>query len=191
MQPCLIELVNCVSKANAEWKSIMRRLWGEHVAWTRAAVSSLVFKSPDASVVVARLLQNTTDMGYVLEPYYGQKAAQMYSQLLAEHITLAGDLIKATSEGNVEKATEIEKKWFHNGAKIAMFLSRINPCIPVEEFREMFDEHLLFIKQGMMCMFNKDFEASILIFDDMEMEAMDMADELAEAVIKQFPYMFI
>ena len=191
MQPCLIELVNCVSKANAEWKSIMRRLWGEHVAWTRSAVSSLVFESPDASVVVARLLRNTTDMGCVLEPYYGQRVAHLYSRLLAEHITLVGDLIKATSEGSVEKAAEIEKKWFRNGAEIATFLSRINPYIPAEEIREMFDEHLLFIKQGMTNMFNKDFEASILIFDDMEMEAMDMADELAEAVIKQFSYMFI
>ena len=45
-------------------------------------VSSLVYKTPDASFVVARLLQNTKDMGAAIRPYYGNAVAQMYSQLL-------------------------------------------------------------------------------------------------------------
>ena len=87
----------------------MRCLWAEHVAWTRATVSGLVFNTLDASFVVSRLLQNTEQMGDAIRSYYGDVTAQKYSQLLGEYITLARDLIKAMTEGNTGKAAEIER----------------------------------------------------------------------------------
>jgi hypothetical protein len=88
----------CVQKEKVELGNLMRHLWEERVAWTGAAVSSLGFNTPDASLVVSCLLKNTSDMGYALPPYYGDTVAQMYGQLLSEHITLAGDLVTAVGE---------------------------------------------------------------------------------------------
>jgi hypothetical protein len=112
---CVNQQADCISKTTIDLKNSMRRLWAEHVAWTRATVSGLVFNTPDASFVVSRLLQNTIDMGDAIRPYYGNATAQKYSQLLGEHITLAGDSIKAMTEGNTGKAAEIERNWFQNG----------------------------------------------------------------------------
>ena len=85
----------------------------------RGRLSVVLFlHTPDANFVVARLLQNTTDMGDAIRPYYGDAVAKRYSQLLREHITLAGDLVKATAEGNMEKAAEIER----NGSVMEMKL---------------------------------------------------------------------
>lgn len=186
IQPC-----NCISKATIELGNLFRRLWSEHVAWTRGTVSGLVFDTPDASFVVARLLQNTRDMGDAIRPYYGVTAAQKYSQLLKEHITLAGDLVEATAEGNTEKAADIEKDWFQNGDEIVMFWNSINPYLSLDDFRKMFYEHLSLIKQGMVSMFNKDFKTGVEIFDKMETEALEMADMITKAIVKQFPYRFI
>lgn len=186
IQPC-----KCVSKAPIELGNLMRRLWSEHVAWTRATVSGLVFNTPDASLVVARLLQNTQDMGDAIRLYYGETAAQKYSQLLMEHITLAGDLVKATAEGNAGKAADIERNWFQNGDQIAVFWSSVNPYLPLKEFIKMFYEHLSFIKQGMDSMFSKDFKAGVEVFDKMETEALEMSDMITNAIVKQFPYMVI
>ena len=111
----------CVQKEKVELGNLMRHLLEERVAWTGAAVSSLGFNTPDASLVVARLLKNTSDMGDALHPYYGDTVAQMYGQLLSEHITLAGDLVKAMGEGNAEKAWEIEKQWFATGMRLPYF----------------------------------------------------------------------
>ncbi|MFJ7936879.1 acetylglutamate kinase [Sporosarcina sp. NPDC096371] len=169
----------------------MRRLWGEHTAWTRATVSSLVYSLPDADFVVARLLRAATDMGGALRPFYSDGVAKKYGRLLTEHITLAGDLINATLTGNEEKATAIEKKWFRNGTKIALFLNSVNPYISAVEFQEMFDEHMMLIKQGMSSMIAKDFKASVNLFDLMEMEALEMADMISDAIIMQFPYKFM
>lgn len=73
--------------------------------------------------------------------------AHTYTQLLKEHVALAGDLVKAMIVGNIEKATEIELQWYRNGDEIALFLSSINPYINKEDFRKMFDKHLSLIKQ--------------------------------------------
>ncbi len=191
MQPCLIGPVDCISKAEVELRSTMRRLWGEHVAWTRATVSSLIFNLPDAGFVVARLLQTAKDMGHSLRPYYGDELAQMYDQLLTEHITLTGDLVKVTLEGNMENREEIEKKWFRNGDKIAEFLGIINPYLSVEDFRKMFVEHLMLIILGMDSMLTKDFKASVDVFDKIEIGALEVAEVITDAIIKHFPYKFM
>ena len=49
----------------------------------------------------------------------------------------------------------------------------------------------MLIKQGMVSMFNNDFKTSVAVFDKMETEALDMADMITNAIVKQFPYMFI
>lgn len=191
MQPCLIGPLDCVNKVEAALRGTMRRLWGEHTAWTRATVSSLVYALPDAGVIVARLLRTATDMGGALRPFYGDEVAKRYGQLLTEHITLAGDLINATLVGNVEKGAAIEQNWFRNGTEIALFLTSISPYLSAVEFQEMFDEHLALIKRGMISMLGKDFKASVDLFDLMEIEALEMADMLTDAIIKQFPYKFM
>jgi hypothetical protein len=53
----------CLSKEKVDLKRQMRRPFGEHVAWIRMTISSLVLDLPDASFVVARLLKTATDMG--------------------------------------------------------------------------------------------------------------------------------
>jgi len=50
---------------------------------------------------------------------------------------------------------------------------------------------LMLIKQGMMSMLDKDFKASVDLFDLMEIEALEMADTITDAGIKQFPYKFM
>ena len=69
---------SCLSKAEVDLKSQMRRLWGEHVAWIRMTISRLVLDLPDASFVVARLLKTATDMGDSLRPFYGNQVGDAY-----------------------------------------------------------------------------------------------------------------
>ncbi|TBL81396.1 acetylglutamate kinase [Paenibacillus thalictri] len=180
----------CISKAEVELNNLMRSLWEQHVAWTRMTIISLVFKLPDVDAVTARLLQNAPDMGHSLRPFYGADAAQAYNELIKEHLVIAADLVKAAVEGNKRQVAANEKKWYANADEIAEFLASVNPYLPKEEFRNMLYEHLALTKQEAVAMIHKDYKTSIQLYDKIEAEALQMADALTEAIVKQFPERF-
>lgn len=178
------------SQAAVDLLSDNRSLWEEHVAWTRMAIISLVFKLPDVDFVIARLLQNATDMGEMIKPIYGEAAAARYSTLIKEHLLFAADLVKAAIAGDQQAAMTAEKKWYANADEIAAFLSKINRFLPEEEVRKMFYHHLDLTKQEAVSMINKEYQKDIAIYDEIEEQARDMADTISKAMIKLYPNMF-
>jgi hypothetical protein len=168
----------------------MRMVWEQHVYWTRMTINSIAFDLPDIDAVTARLLQNATDMGNLLKPFYGNRIAAKFSNLIREHLLIAADLVKAAKAGNQKAIADAERRWYANGEEIAEFLSRINPIISRVEFQEMFLEHLaLTTKEALFILQNK-FQSSIAVFNKIEEEALQMADTITNAIIKQFPRMF-
>lgn len=141
--------------------------------------------------VVPRLLKTATDMGNSLRPFYGDQVGDAYTQLLKEHITLAGDLINASKKGDKASAGKIKKLWYQNGDEISVFLNSINSFIPLSEFKEMFREHLDMSKCIVVAMMNKDFGASVTTSDMMLTEGLNMADVLSGAIIQQYPRVFV
>ena len=78
----------------------MRKLWEDHVTWTRLAVISLTTDSPDTQATVGRLLRNQADLGNAIKPFYGKAAGAKLTTLLREHILIAADLIAAARTGD-------------------------------------------------------------------------------------------
>lgn len=168
----------------------MHLVWEQHVYWTRMTINSIAFDLPDIDAVTARLLQNATDSGNLLKPFYGDIISKEYSNLIREHLVIAAELVKAAKIGDEKKVVILKKKWYKNGAEIAEFLSTINPFISRREFQQMFFEHLnLTINEAMLILQSK-FELSIIVFNKIETEALEMADTLTNAIVKQFPKCF-
>ncbi|MED0970473.1 acetylglutamate kinase [Bacillus paramycoides] len=179
-----------ISKNENFLKGYMRSLWEQHVAWTRLAIISIIFDLPDVDATVGRLLQNATHMGLSLEPFYGENAVKKYSALIKDHLVIAADLVKAAKAGDQNAAAAIEKKWYINGDEIVEFLNSINPYIEKEEFRKMFYEHLALTKAEALAILNKDYASGVKLYDKIEKEALEMADTITDAVVKQFPQVF-
>jgi hypothetical protein len=169
----------CFSPRQLEFKKEMRTLWEQHVAWTRMTIISLVFGLPDTDDVVARLLQNAPDMGNLIKPFYGAAVADAYSALIKEHLVIASELVKAAKAGDTAAAAAAEKRWYANADQIVEFLSRLNPYFPKEEFRKMFYKHLAMTKAEAVTMLQQDYKASIKLYDQIEREALIMADILS------------
>ncbi|WP_025783302.1 hypothetical protein [Sporosarcina sp. D27] len=173
-------------KQKGSLKSSMRLVWEQHVYWTRMTIISLVFSLPDVNSTTKRLLQNATDMGDLLKPFYGNKIADMYSNLIREHLIIAAELVKAAKVGNQKEVTALERKWYENGEDVAKFLNTINPFISRDEFQKMWFEHLALTKQEAVFMLQNDFESSIAVFNIIEKQALEMADTITTGIAKQF-----
>ncbi|MFJ5772382.1 hypothetical protein [Psychrobacillus sp. NPDC093180] len=179
-----------MSKAAVDFESMNRLLWLEHVNWTRMTITSIVFNLPDLPSVQERLLQNATDLGNCIRPFYGDQLADKYAELIKEHLVLAAELVTAAVKGETKKAEEKEKEWYRNADDIATFLSNINPFLTKVEVQRMFYMHLALTKYEAVCMIQKNYKEDIKVFDQIEAEALEMSDMISHAIIRQFPHMF-
>ncbi|WML44583.1 acetylglutamate kinase [Neobacillus sp. PS3-40] len=181
---------SCISEQEVRLRNAMRLVWEQHVYWTRMTINSIAFDLPDLDAVTARLLRNATDMGNLLKPFYGNRIAAKFSNLIREHLLIAAELVKAAKAGNQNAVADAERRWYANGEEIAEFLSRINPFISRDEFQEMFFEHLALTTKEALFILQNNFKSSIAVFDKIEAEALQMADTITNAIVKQFPRKF-
>ncbi|MFJ8512501.1 hypothetical protein [Lysinibacillus xylanilyticus] len=180
----------CISKAESDFMAMNRILWMEHVNWTRMTIISIVFGLPDLPFVQERLLQNATDLGNCLRPFYGDQIADRYAELIKEHLLIAAQLVTAAAKGDTATADAKEKEWYSNADDIAVFLNQINPYLSVEEVQKMFYTHLALTKKEAVTMIQKNYQEDIQVFDDIEAEALAMSDMIASAIVMQFCYLF-
>src|ERR1043165_4667669 len=81
-------------------KQDMRKLWTDHVVWTRDYIIAAVADLPDSTAAATRLMKNQEDIGHAVATYFGVPAGQQLTTLLKEHISIAVDLIKAAKAGD-------------------------------------------------------------------------------------------
>ena len=164
----------------------IRKLWEQHGAWTRMAITSIVFGSPDEEFVINRLLQNPVDFANLLKIFYGDILATKFSDLLKSHLVIAAQLVKAAKIGDDKTAAEAEIKWYENADEIADFLSSINPYWSYESWREMLHGHLALVKAEAVAMLTGDYATGINVYDKIENQALEMSDMMTEGIMQQF-----
>src|SRR5687767_11134657 len=81
-------------------KSDMRKLWEDHIIWTRNVILNIIDELPGTTEAVNRLLQNQVDIGNAIKPYYGNTAGNQLTALLRDHIIIAANLLTALKNDN-------------------------------------------------------------------------------------------
>ena len=175
----------------ADFQDAMRKLWDDHVTWTRLFIVSAAADLPDKSATTERLLQNQTDIGNAVKPYYGEAAGNALTGLLKEHIVIAADLVGAAKAGDASKVAAARKRWDANADEIAAFLSKANPGNwPDAEMKRMMREHLDLTMSEAVARLKGDWPADIRAYDNVHNQILKMADMLSAGIIKQFPAKF-
>ncbi len=180
-----------VSQKELALRNDMRQLWEEHVTWTRLAIISLTTDSPDTGATVGRLLQNQTDIGDAIEPFYGEAAGDELTRLLRDHILIAADLIAAARGGDGAAVAAEQARWTANADEIAAFLNAANPrSWKLDEMTEMLYEHLSLTTSEVVARLQADWAADVAAYDKIHLQALEMADELSTGIVKQFHHRF-
>jgi len=171
-------------------RDAMRRLWTDHVVWTRGYIIAATTNDPGTPQVAARLMRNQEDIGNAVKPYYGDAAGAKLTTLLKEHISIAVDLVAAAKASDNAKVADADRRWHNNSAELATFLSGANPNWPRETLRTMLDEHLRLTTEEAKARLEKRWADDTRIFDEILGQALHMADALSDGIIKQFPDRF-
>src|SRR5688572_26643304 len=66
----------------------MRRLWVDHVIWTREYIVNTVEVDPSLDAATNRLKQNLADLGNSMVPFYGKAVGDSLTRLLVQHINV-------------------------------------------------------------------------------------------------------
>jgi hypothetical protein len=180
----------CLSPAKVKLKEDMRRLWTDHVVWTRSYIVSAIEGLADQQKVLERLLRNQQDIGDAIKPYSGEKAGNKLAELLREHILLAGKVLDAAKAGNQADLEKYNKEWHRNADDIAKFLSSVNPYWSEKVIKDMMYEHLQLIIDDVTARLKKDWDAETIAFDKGVDHMVEFADMLTEGIVKQFPDRF-
>jgi hypothetical protein len=165
----------------------MRRLWSDHVVWTRQYIVAAVGGDPSAGVALNRLMKNQEDIGNAIKPFYGDAAGAKLTDLLKQHISIAGELVAAAKAGDQAKQSDADKRWHDNAAEIATFLSGANPNWTRDALLSMLNKHLSLTTTEAVNRLQQKWTEDQATFDSIYSQAMEMADALSSGIAQQFP----
>jgi len=179
------------TEAGHEFQDDMRKLWEDHITWTRLAIVSFVDDLSDLDATVRRLLQNQTDIGDAIRPFYGDEAGEQLTELLEDHINGAVEIMAAAKAGDQPQTKKASAAWYRNGNQIADFLSDANPeNWPRGEMRSMMSTHLDQTLDEAVQRLEGDHEAEVRTYDAIHVHILEMADALSDGILAQFPEEF-
>jgi hypothetical protein len=168
----------------------MRKLWSDHVFWTRGYIIAALADQPDAQAAAARLMKNQEDIGAAVASFYGKPAGDRLTGLLKEHISIAVDIIKFAKAGDRASQQQADANWHRNGEAIADFLSQANTNWPRQTLVDMMNTHLSTTTDEVVARLTKNWDADVRAFDKVYNHILVMADALSDGIVKQFPEKF-
>ena len=173
------------------FRQTVRKLWEDHVTWTRVYIIAALADLPEANAAAQRLLQNQVHIGDAIKPFYGDEAGEQLTSLLNDHILTAADLLAAAKSGDIIKFEEANARWYDNADQIAAFLNSANPDHwPLAEMEAMMKSHLDLTLEEATARLNEDWAGDVAAYDKVHNEILHMADMISDGIIQQFPKQF-
>lgn len=178
------------SDAGFSLRTNLRRLWADHVIWTRQYIVAFASDGADAGAAATRLLKNQEHLGAAIVPFYGQAAGARLTELLKQHIMIAVDLLAAAKASDDARFQQEDQKWSRNVEEIAGLLSGANPYWPKADVLDLLNVHLKLTKDEAVARLTSAWDNDVAAFDDIFTEILTVSDTLADGIMKQFPDRF-
>jgi hypothetical protein len=173
-----------------ELRQDMRKLWTDHVQWTRDYIVASVANQPDAPAAVSRLMRNQEDLGKAVGKYYGDAAGDQLTTLLKDHIQTAADVVTAAKANDKAGLKSASDRWEKNADQIVDFLSKANPQLSKGALSGLMKDHLKTTTDEVTARLKKDWEGDVHAYDAVYEHILKLSDALADAIVKQFPEKF-
>jgi hypothetical protein len=170
----------------------MRKLWEDHITWTRLFIVSFSANLPDQQAITDRLLQNQVEIGNAIKPFYGDAAGTKLTALLKEHILGAVEVLKAAKSGETAALNTANTKWQTNADQIATFLNGANSeNWPLATMKSEMKTHLDLTLSEASNRLKGNYAEDVRDYDKVHEHILHLADTLSTGIQKQFPEKFM
>ena len=144
-------------------KIAMIQLWTDHVVYTRLYMISAIEGKPDAAALLQRLMQNQTDIGDMFSKY-GKDHSNKITDLLKEHIKIAGDIVTAATKS--ADLTDLKNKWDVNAQQISAAFNEMDPNrYPYTGTYRMMSDHLRLTTSELVSRLSGNWTSDVASFD--------------------------
>lgn len=186
--PALAQPLTAKKTSQLAYHDEWRKLWEDHITWTRVVIIGILDGLPGTNTYVDRLLQNYEDMEDALAPYYGDEA-EVFGDLIKDHLVIAAEILTAVKNGQPTDA--LIASWYANAHDLAVQMNKMNPkSWPLEETEQMWTDHLDATLEEATDHFTGNFAGEVAAYDRVHDMALEMADFMSAGVMKQFPTQF-
>jgi hypothetical protein len=169
----------------------MRKLWEQHVAWTRMAIVTFADGSAGFDATAQRLLRNQEDIGHAFATFYGTKKGDHLAALLHDHITIAVEILQAAKAGDDGGVADASTRWYANARAISDFISSLDRHVwPRREMRPMMKTHLDQTLAEAVDELTGHYHAGVREYGAIERHILEMADMFSDGLVHQFPGRF-
>ena len=168
---------------------LLRKLWTDHVFWTRLAIISLVGDLPDTKATMDRLMKNQERLGGAFMPFYGEDASATLTALLKAHIeAVASYLTAAKNSVSKDALAVLQKAMFDNADAIAVFLHKANPeHMDEKALQAQLHEHLEVTHKEIHFRLEGEWTEDVAQMDVVLTQILTFSEYLFTALQKQFP----
>ena len=137
------------------------------------------------------VVENQTDIGNAVKPYYGAKASNELTALLKGHINAAVALLEAAKSGDASATAKAKAAFYANGNQVARFLHAANPNHwSLAAMQTMMRIHLNQVVALAVDQLEGNYPAAITLYNVYIGHLLDMADMLSGGIMRQFPAQF-
>ena len=166
--------------------SNLRRVWAQHVWWSRLYILSIVYDLPYQDLIFNRTLRNSSDFFRFLERFYTPKQLKPIETLFEEYNKTKSTYLYNKVAGNSYAASIYRKRWYEIADQLADLMYQLNPFLPPSRSKPLIYSLIEGTDSQVENMLIGQTEKEIMFFDMIELEAYEFADFIATGMMSHF-----
>jgi hypothetical protein len=177
---------SCIPYGQMNLINTLRKFWMELPMWRRNYLVSYVSGFGDLEIIGERLYNAPTDLGNVLEAFFGDPAARTIENMIREQIVLGGQILRAEKTGDTQTIDQSTETLYRNVDKMAAYLAQINPNWDEQTWKKLFYDYYKTTILEMVLILSGKYKESVTLYESMENQALSIADYMAKGMVPYF-----
>jgi hypothetical protein len=177
---------NCITSGQMNLINTLRKFWLELPMWRRAYLVSYASNFGDVEMVGNKLYQMPTDIGDVLEVFFGDTIARKIEGMLREQIVIGAEILRSEKTGDTKAINESTARLYQNADQMAAYFAQINPNWDETVWKNLLYDYYKTTILEMVTILAGKYAESITLYESMENQALNLADYMAKGMIPYF-----